>query len=223
MRSAKPIVYDTYTFDLGTARTDEVVDIVGDFMAVTEITGTVTAKFNEKDRSALPLAQIRMFTTPFYRLYLTNTAQAAKTMTVIVGRDAGFAVTSLLTSMRIANVAGTDVNPASLEVLTPLSKASQLGAAELADTDILASVITPTNVPCLIRAMVVLETAGIFSAMLTNGGVTKKLLLNSGVALVAGAAYIFDVLLTTGDTLNFQTSAAGNVTLRVQEIVGAVQ
>ncbi len=103
------------------------------------------------------------------------------------------------------------------------AKAAQHGVAETANTDILASALTPTDPPCLFRTMVMLETAGVFSAMLSDGIVTKTLKLNGGTALTANCVYILDVLVHSGDTVNFQTSVSGNVTLRVQEIVAGVQ
>jgi hypothetical protein len=118
----------------------------------------------------------------------------------------------------------TEDNSASiLAKLVPLAKASQHGVAETADTDILAADLSPTNTPCLFRTMVMLETSGVFSAILKNGGVNKTLKLNGGTALTASCAYVFDILVHSGDTVNFQTSVSGNVTLRVQEIVGGVQ
>jgi hypothetical protein len=107
--------------------------------------------------------------------------------------------------------------------ITPLAIASQHGVAETADTDILASDITPTNTPCLFRVMVMLETAGVFSVILKSGAVSKTLKCNTGNSLLADCAYMFDILVHTGDTVNFQTSVSGNVTLRAQEIVGGVQ
>ena len=113
--------------------------------------------------------------------------------------------------------------PARNKTFVPLAVASQHGVAETADTNILATSITPTNTPCLFRIMVVLETAGVFSAMLISATVSKQLKLNAGVALTANCAYIFDILVHTGDTVNFQTSVSGNVSLRCQEIVAGVQ
>ena len=118
----------------------------------------------------------------------------------------------------------TEDNSAAIkDRLVPLAVASQHGVAETADTDILATDITPTNTPCLFRIMVMLETAGVFSAILINATVSKTLKLNAGNSLTASCAYMFDILVHSGDTVNFQTSVGGNVTLRVQEIVGGVQ
>ena len=112
---------------------------------------------------------------------------------------------------------------ASKALLTPLEVASQHGVAETANIDILPSDITPTNTPCLFRIMVMLETAGVFSAILKSGAVSKTLKLNAGNSLLADCAYEFDILVHNGDTVNFQTSVSGNVTLRCQEIAGGVQ
>ena len=109
------------------------------------------------------------------------------------------------------------------KVPTPLAKVAQHSVAEVADTDILASDLAPTITPCLFRTMVMLETSGVFSAMLKNGGTTKELKLNAGNGLLADCAYEFDILVHNGDTVNFQTSVSGNVTLRCQEIAGGVQ
>jgi hypothetical protein len=118
----------------------------------------------------------------------------------------------------------TEDNSASiLAKFVPLAKASQHGVAETANTDILAADLSPTNTPCLFRTMVMLETSGIFSAILKSGAVSKTLKFNGGVALAASCAYIFDILVHSGDTVNFQTDTNGNVTLRVQEIVAGVQ
>ena len=110
-----------------------------------------------------------------------------------------------------------------LAKFVPLAKASQHAVAETLNVDILAADLSPTNTPCLFRTMVVLGTAGVFSAQLKSGAVTVVAKLNGGVALTADCAYIFDILVGTGDTVNFQTSVSGNVTLRVQEVVGASQ
>lgn len=116
-----------------------------------------------------------------------------------------------------------DVDVTSVTPMVPLEVAAQHEVAETGGADILASDITPTNTPCLFRIMVVLGTAGVFSAQLKNGGTTVVSKLNAGNSLLADCAYMFDILVHSGDTVNFQTDASGDVTLRVQEIVGGVQ
>ena len=224
VKRRKLSVYKTKTIKLDDARTDiEFSDVQGDALAVISIDGTVNIRLNEKENDLISLNNCREIPTGFfYRIFVSNTAQTGKSITLYFGHAAGFRAVPI-GATKIVNAAGSDINPATLEVLTPLAKASQHGVAEVADTDILASDLSPTNIPCLFRTMVMLETSGVFSAILKNGGVNKKLLLNSGNALTASAGYLFDIFVHTGDTVNFQTSVAGNVTLRVQEIVGGVQ
>lgn len=108
--------------------------------------------------------------------------------------------------------------------LAPLEKANEHNTAEVADTDILAAALVPTNTPCLFRILVSFDTAGIFRATVTKGGDTQTVGFNSEANLVADALYMFDMLVHDGDTVNFQYSVnAQLLVLRVQEIVGGVQ
>jgi len=132
-------------------------------------------------------------------------------------------LTKVTDPIKIEDTGGTQIDLTTKQQLMPLAVASQHGTAEAANTDILATDITPTNTPCLFRIMVMLETAGVFSAQLKNGGTTKVLKFNTAVQLLASCAYMFDLLVHSGDTVNFQTDVSGNVILRVQEIVGGVQ
>lgn len=107
---------------------------------------------------------------------------------------------------------------------TPIEQANQHDVSVTADTNILSSALAPSNPPCLFRIMVCLDTAGVFSAMVTKDGSTQQLKFNSASNLTADAVYIFDILVHDGDTVNFQHSATATLkVLRVQEIVGAVQ
>jgi len=107
---------------------------------------------------------------------------------------------------------------------TPIEKANEHNLSVTADTDILSQALAPTNTPCLFRIMVCLNTAGVFSAMVAKCGNEQKLKLNAGVNLAADAAYMFDILVHSGDTVNFQHSAAATLkALRVQEIIAASQ
>jgi len=107
---------------------------------------------------------------------------------------------------------------------TPIEKANEHNKSVAADTDILSRDLTPANTPCLFRIMVCLDTAGVFSAMVTKDSSTQQLKLNSAGNLTDDAAYIFDILVHSGDTVNFQHSAGATLSvLRVQEIVSAAQ
>lgn len=96
-------------------------------------------------------------------------------------------------------------------------------AQPAANTDILAANLTPTNTPTNFRIEIAMSNAGIFSATIINGGNTQVISFNEGVALVAGAVYIFDILVHNGDTINFRYSVTGGIIqiLRVQELDAA--
>lgn len=109
-------------------------------------------------------------------------------------------------------------------VLRPIEKANEHNTAEAADTNILASALSPTNTPCLFRVMVALDTEGIFRSTITKGGNTQIVAFNAGNNLVTNSLYIFDHLVHSGDTINYQYSVnAQLLVLRVQEIDVGVQ
>ncbi len=108
--------------------------------------------------------------------------------------------------------------------LQPIEQANEQDTAELANTDILAAALSPSYDPCLFRIMVAFDTAGIFKVKITKGSNSQTLLFNSGANLVANALYIFDHLVHSGDTINYQYSInAQMLVLRVQEIDVAVE
>jgi hypothetical protein len=93
----------------------------------------------------------------------------------------------------------------------PIPKASIFNTAVLADTNFLSSDLSPTNTPTLFRIYICLSTSGVFSVRRSKGGVTVAENLNSGNPLLAGCAYMFDILVDSGETVNFQTTVAGTV------------
>jgi hypothetical protein len=95
--------------------------------------------------------------------------------------------------------------------LLPTSKATVFNTAVLANTNFLGSAITPTTTPCILRIYICLNTAGVFSVQRTKTAVTIAEQLNSGTALNANAAYMFDILADSGETLNFQTTVAATI------------
>lgn len=127
----------------------------------------------------------------------------------------------------IVTALGTRATEATLASIlakfVPLDKGIMHVVAKAIGADFFGAALAPTNTPCLFRIMVLVSIAGVVSVNLIKGGVTVAMALNSGVALAAGCAYTFDVLIHSGDTFNMQTSVASNVTCRVQEIVGGVQ
>lgn len=83
--------------------------------------------------------------------------------------------------------------------------------------------ITPTNTPTMFRIMVGISIAGVLSTAITNGGDTQVLSFNSGVALGIDNLHVFEILVHSGDSINFRLSTTTGIirVLRVQEIFPA--
>jgi len=106
----------------------------------------------------------------------------------------------------------------------PLEKAHVHYEDITANDDILASDITPSDAPCLFRVMVQLDTAAVFSAMVSDGSDEVTLQFNSGSQLTAGAIFMFDMLVHSGDLINFQADQNAKLEkLIVQEILWGTQ
>lgn len=103
----------------------------------------------------------------------------------------------------------------------PLEKANEHSLAVTAATDILTTALSPGGgrAAALFRIMVAMDTAGVFSARVTKSATTVGVDFNAGSNLVANALYIFDMLVHSGDTVNFRHSVSATMSvLRVQEI-----
>lgn len=91
-----------------------------------------------------------------------------------------------------------------------------------ADTDWLATDISPTRTPTTFKIEVTVSIAGTLSAAITKDGNTQIVTFNvvPGPVLVPGGIYVFDLLVHSGDTINFRYSTTGGTIqiLRVQEI-----
>ncbi len=86
--------------------------------------------------------------------------------------------------------------------------------------------ITPTNTPTTFKIMVSTSTPIRFAAAITRGGNTQVVRFNGGSVLAADSLFTFDLLVHSGDSINFQRvtgAAPGTIQiLRVQEIDFAV-
>lgn len=78
----------TAYIDLATAHTDLELNITGNFIYVWSVnndTDVFSVKFNEQREPAIPLYLQTGWFTPFYRLFITNTAQAGGGALIIYG------------------------------------------------------------------------------------------------------------------------------------------
>lgn len=122
------------------------------------------------------------------------------------------------------NVSGSTVTIGTLTQFTPIEKAViHNQAMPAANTNILGTDITPTNTPTTFRIMVSISVAARFSATITRAATTKTSKFNGGADLVTDTLFIFDLLVHSGDSINFQFSATGGTIndLRLQEIDSA--
>jgi len=107
----------------------------------------------------------------------------------------------------------------------PLEKAHIHDTAIVVFTDFLEDDITPSDPPCLFRIMIQLDAAAVFWAEVDDGTTEVNLEFNSGVELVAGTLYIFDMLVNEDDNINFQIDQQG-ITIEkfiVHEVLWATQ
>lgn len=109
--------------------------------------------------------------------------------------------------------------------LAPIQKAFiHNQALPAAENNWLGTDITPMNTPCTFRITVGTSITGIFKTAITNGGNTQVLNFKESVAVVADSLYTFEILVHSGDTINFRFSTTtGTIrVLRVQEIYPAI-
>lgn len=88
------------------------------------------------------------------------------------------------------------------------------------DTDII-----PTNTPTLFRIEVSVSIKGKFSTSITRGGNTQITTFKDATDLNPDALNIFDILVHSGDSINFRYSTTNGIIhiLRIQEIDSASQ
>ncbi|MBA7683796.1 hypothetical protein ES703_92181 [subsurface metagenome] len=110
LKKKRPRHYQKITLDLGIARTNELFWCVGDFIGVETITGSCTIRINEVGRDTINLQKVKKTYTPFYRFYMTNTAQAGKTLTLYIGGDAAFEI-DVVGKTGIVDSEGSDIDP----------------------------------------------------------------------------------------------------------------
>jgi len=80
---------DWYRYDLGVARTNELISIPneGNCICRVKLDGSATIKLNNPQAEPLSLEAIpRIHGVPFERLFLTNTAQSGKELLLLIGK-----------------------------------------------------------------------------------------------------------------------------------------
>lgn len=93
----------------------------------------------------------------------------------------------------------------------PISKGSKFDTVITAFVNIFSTDLTPTHASTLFRIYACFNASDILTVRRTKAGVTRSETMNTGDPLVANAAYIFDVLVNSGDSINIQYGGAGTV------------
>ena len=86
----------------------------------------------------------------------------------------------------------------------PIQKAEVHDTAYTANADMLASDITPSDIPAVFRMSVCLDTAAVFKIIIDDGTTEVDIALNQGAQLVAQTGYSFDWPIDIGDSVNFE-------------------
>lgn len=224
IRDNKPKTYYTKTISLAEARTDKELLFDGDNIIVDSIDGEAYIKLNEKAHDNIDLRTHRTLKGTFIRLYLTNTAQAGKSVTLMIGRAEQFYAPATPAS-KIQDSTGVDINPATKDQFLPATLLSLMTQAVTAATAILGAgnEVSPSTSPATLRVYAAFDTAGVLSAVISNGGDSAEVKFNAGEDLIANSLYAFDLPMLSGDEVDFKFSATGNLlVLRANEIVSGV-
>ena len=117
------------------------------------------------------------------------------------------------------------ITPGPVAEIIPETKGLVFNEAVGANADIFAAALAPTHSPTTFRIYACFDTAGVLIVRRTRGTppVTVSEQLNSGVDLNANAAYMFDIIVQEGDSLNLWHSIGATILyLKVVEIAGAI-
>jgi len=100
-----------------------------------------------------------------------------------------------------------------------IPKASIFNTSIAANTNIFSSDLTPSYSPTLFRIYACFNAAGVLTVRRTRGGTTVSEILNAGSSLNANCAYMFDIIVESGDSINLQYSVAATaVCVKVVEV-----
>jgi len=98
--------------------------------------------------------------------------------------------------------------------------ASAFNVSVSANANIFSQSIAPTRSPVIFRIYATFNASGILTVVRTKGTTTVSEQLNSGNPLNASAAYIFDIIVEQGETINLTYSTSATcLVLKVVEVV----
>lgn len=102
------------TYGLDTARKDQsIYNRAGERMFILSLTGT--AQFRTRIGGPIYNFRVGFVSIPFQNIFLTNTAQPGKKLTIIIGYEAFIDFAAAYSAVKSLNVANTEINPATKE------------------------------------------------------------------------------------------------------------
>jgi len=116
----------------------------------------------------------------------------------------------VLVQLNHAGVEISNANPIPVQNAFPEEKVRLFRHGVVAATNFLAAEVNTTmTYPTLWRIYCCFTTGGILTLHRRMGGFTRTEAMNANVALTAGAAYMFDVLIQSNEQIQFQYSVNG--------------
>lgn len=91
LKAQRVQLYNTITINLATVRANEEMVFTGNYiyaLEATDVDANLDIRFNELFRATINVKKGRGVRVPFYRFYITNTAQAGKSVTLAIGIEA---------------------------------------------------------------------------------------------------------------------------------------
>ena len=107
--------------------------------------------------------------------------------------------------------------------LKPEAKDSVYNQPVLANTDIFATDLEPTESPTSFRIYACFLAGGVLTVRRTVGATTVSENLNGGANLAANASYFFDIAISYGEEINLRYSVGATcLSLKVWEVKGVI-
>jgi len=119
LESGKYVPYEVKELDMTLARTDEKVEVEGDYLTA-QVSGGgtlagVTIRFNMQSASPVPMEYFNPWKQQFFHFFLTHTAQPGKTLYLAIGRSGMSETSSLSIAAEVKNkisaVVGSTIAP----------------------------------------------------------------------------------------------------------------
>jgi len=143
------VQYDLVDIDLGTAHTDEMLALVGRSISVLSRTGTLQIRLNYLRNPLFSLDDVENLSAEvdfFGSIYFTNTAQAGKTVKLLITRLAGVEARRALGDVNIDKIGGTVQTGADLTAMIADLDLKKIGGTAQTGTDLTPFIALPAAI-----------------------------------------------------------------------------